>query len=171
MTIYAATERMWLAVHQLRDDMLALRLQAVEDRPRGEPNKLVERVGTVGDTLAGWAEEALEASANAVAATDYPLDGSRFRRALDGCTERVERLGAQFFDELAATTRIDELSELASEGGPELAAWVDAIKQGTDRAHQSLRNVQTALTSCWRELAERAVPNPGPEPADTARRR
>ena len=52
MTLPAALDRLWGAVHQLRDDVQALRLAAVEDRPRRD-SKLVEDVGTASLTLAG----------------------------------------------------------------------------------------------------------------------
>ena len=45
MTTYAATRAPVAGRPRLRDDVLALRLQAVEDHPRDEPNKLVENVG------------------------------------------------------------------------------------------------------------------------------
>jgi hypothetical protein len=174
MTIRAATERLWQAVHQLRDDLLALLLQAVEDRPLAEPNKLVEDVGAAADALAGWAEEMLDGAARAMAAADYPPTLSGIRRALGSCTGAIERLGADLHEELAPTRRLDELTALARSGGPELRAWVAAIKSALDQAQQSVWTAQAALTTCWREFAEPAVPGPvpasEPAPADPARR-
>jgi hypothetical protein len=170
MTMNTATGYLWQAVHQLRDDLSALRLQAVEDYPRDEPNKLVEHVGSVGETLAGWTEQVVDGTAKAVAAIDYPPDLPRFRQALDTCADGVERISAQLHEQLAATSRLDDLNALARQGGPELRAWVGAIKHALDQVHQSLSTVQTALTTCWQELAERAVLSPAPEPADTTRR-
>jgi hypothetical protein len=170
MTMHAETERLWHAVHQLRDELFALRLLAVEDRPRGEPNQLVDHIGTLSETLVGWAEEVLDGAARAVAATDYPPEIPLFRRALDRCTDGVERLGAQLHEELAGTRRLDELNALARRGGPELRAWVGAIKDALDQIRKSLWTIQAALTICWRELADRVLPGPVPQPADTARR-
>lgn len=170
MTLHAVTERLWQTVDQLRDDLIGLRLLAVEDHPMGEPNKLVEDVGTVSETLAGWAEEVLDGAARAVTTAGYPPDLVRFRQALDICTDGVERLGAQLQEELAETGRLDELNALARRGGPELRAWVGAIKHAIDQIQPSLWTVQAALTTCWRELAERAVPSPTVGPADAARR-
>jgi|SRR5215475_6435169 len=176
MTMRTATGRLWQTVHQLREDLLALRLQAVEDRPLGESNKLVDDVGTVCETLTGWAEEILDGAARAVAAADPPDDPpdlAGIRRALDACTDRVERLGAQLHAELTATGCLDNLNALARRGTPELRAWVGAIKRALDQTQQSLWTAHAALTACWRELADRAVPGPAPEPTeatDTARR-
>jgi hypothetical protein len=170
MTLHAATTRLWETAHQLRDDLFTLRLQAVEDRPRGEPNKLVQDVGAVSENLAGWAEEILDGAGRAVAAADHPLDLAGLRRAVDICAEAIERLGAHLQDGLAETRRLDELTTLARGAGSEQRAWVGAIKQAVDAVQQSLWTVQTALTSCWRELAERAMPVPAAESADTTRR-
>jgi len=166
MTIQAATKQLWRTVQALRDDFLVLRLQAVEDRPRDEPNKLVDDVGGSVEALAGWAEELLDGTARAVAADDLPT----LRVALDACTAAVERVGAQLHEELASTRRIDDLTRLGREGGAEQMAWVGAIKHALDRAHQSLCAAQADLITCWRELADRAVPGPAPESAKIARR-
>src|SRR5918998_2768519 len=95
MTTHAAAERLWSAVHGLRDDVLALRLQAVEDHPRDEPNKLVEDVGAAAESLAGWAEEAFNAAAQAVSAAERPGDIARLYSALDSCGVAVQRLARQ----------------------------------------------------------------------------
>jgi hypothetical protein len=168
MTTYAVTERLWPAVHALRDDVLALRLQAVEDRPHDEPNKLVEDVGAAAESLAGWAEEALDAAARAVSAADPPTDIASLHAALDSCGVAVHRFAETLQGELAATTRIDELTALASEGGREVRAWIGAIKQALDNVQERREVVQTALTLCWRELAERAVSR-FPEPSESGR--
>jgi hypothetical protein len=168
MTTHAAAERLWSAVHGLRDDALALRLQAVEDHPRDEPNKLVEDIGGAAESLGGWAEEALDAAARALAAAERPAGLGDLYAALDSCRDALQRLARQLQEELAATARIDELTVLAHEGGRELRAWVHAIKQALDQVQASRGPAEFALTSCWRELAERVAP--GSEPADTPRR-
>ena len=169
MTTYAVTERLWPAVHGLRDDVLALRLQAVEDHPRDEPNKLIEDVGAAAESLAGWAEEAMDAAARAMSAADRPADFAALHAALDSCGVAMQRFAEQLQGELTATTRIDELTALASEGGRELRAWVRAIKEALDQVQDRGTPAQVAMTLCWRELAERAVPR-FPEPTDTGRR-
>lgn len=170
MTTHAAAERLWPAVHGLRDDVLALRLQAVEDHPLDEPNKLVEDVGAAAESLGGWAEEALDAAARALAAAERPADIAGLHSALDSCGAAVQQLSGQLQAELTATTRIDELTTLAAEGGRELRAWTRAIKQALDQIQDRRDAAQAALTLCWRELAERAVPAAAPAPADTTRR-
>jgi hypothetical protein len=170
MTTHAVRERLWPSIHGLRDDVLALRLQAVEDHPRDEPNKLVEDVGATADALAGWAEEALNAAAQALSAADRRGDTARLYSALDSCGAAVQRLAGQLQAELTATTRIDALTALATEGGRELRAWIRAIKQALDQVQDSRDVAQAALTLCWRELAERAAPASASESADTVRR-
>ena len=169
MTTYAVTERLWPAVHGLRDDVLALRLQAVEDHPRDEPNKLIEDVGAAAESLAGWAEEAMDAAARAMSAADRPTDFAALHAALESCGVAVQRLTGQLHAELATTTRIDELTALATEGDRETRAWVRAIKEALDQVQDRRDAAQIAITLCWRELAERAVPR-FPEPTDTGRR-
>lgn len=168
MTTHAVTERLWPAVHGLREDVLALRLQAVEDHPRNEPNKLIEDVGAAAESLAGWAEEAFDAAAQALSAAEGPADGARLNDALDSCGRALQRFAGQLQAELAATTRIDQLTALAREGGRELRAWVQAIKEALDQVQASRGSAQAALILCWQELAEH--PAPAPEPADTGRR-
>jgi hypothetical protein len=168
MTLTAAADQLWSATHQLRRDVQALRLHAVEDRPVSEQSKLVEDVGTASVTLAGWVEELAAAAADAAAATRYPANLGRLRQALDDCGVTVERIAAQFLEELAGAGRLDDLTVFARRGGPEARAWVEEIKLAIDRVHPSAWAVQTALTTCWRELAERAgIDAPWPAAAGT----
>lgn len=169
MTLTAAVDHLWESVHQLRDDVQALRLHAVEDRPVGEESRLVEDVGTAGETMAGWSEQVLEAAARVVAAA-RSADLPRLRQALDEATESVERLAAELLEQLSTTRRLDQLNALARTGGRELRAWIAAIKHALDRVHQSVWMVYAAVTTCWRELAERAVAGPAVEPAEIPRR-
>jgi methyl-accepting chemotaxis protein len=170
MTLTAAVDHLWESVHQLRDDVQALRLHAVEDRPVGEESRLVEDVGTASETVAGWSEQMLEAAARVVAAARHPADLPGLRQALDDATESVERLAAELLEQLSTTRRLDQLTALAREGGTELRGWVAAIKHALDRVHQSAWLASAALTTCWRELAERAVAGPAVEPAEIPRR-
>lgn len=171
MTLTAAVDHLWQAVHQLREDAQALQLHAVEDRPAGEPTKLVEDLGTASMTLTGWVEELLTAAADAAAATRYPANPERLRQALDDCGASMKRVAAQFMDELAGAGRLDELAAFAWRGGPEPRAWVEEIKHAIDRAHSSAWAVQAALTACWRELADRVgTTNPPSSSAGTERR-
>jgi hypothetical protein len=155
MTLPAALDRLWDAVHQLRDDAQALRLHAIEDQPQTE-SKLVDDVGTASLTLAGWVEETLDAAAQVVAASHGLDDPARLRHALGACTDGIERVAAQLTEELTCSRRLDELSALARHGGREQRAWVTTIKDALDRVHPSAWAVSFALIDCWRELAERA---------------
>lgn len=158
MTLPAAVNRLWGAVHELRDDVQALRLHAVEDhpeRPIEEQSKLVENIESASLTLAGWVEEVLDAAAQAVAASGYPSDPARLRHALGACAEGAERVATQLTDELICSRRLDELSAFARDGR-EQRAWVAAIKDALDRVNPSAWAVPFALIDCWRELAERA---------------
>ena len=171
MTLAAAVDQLWQAIHQLREDAQALRLVAVEDRPSGEPSKLVDDIGAASDSLAGWVEELLAGAADAAAAARYPADQGRLRQALDQSGATVERAAAQFLEELAAARRFDDLAAFARRGSSESRAWVEEIKQAIDRTHSSLWSAQAALTTCWRELAERAgATDPPTAPAGTQRR-
>jgi hypothetical protein len=171
MTLTAAVDQLWQTIHQLREDAQALRLVAVEDRPSGEPSKLVDDVGAASDTLAGWVEELLAGAADAAAAARYPADQGRLRQALDRSGATVERAATQFLEDLAAVRRFDDLAAFARHGSSESRAWVEEIKQAIDRAHSSLWAAQAALTACWRELAERVgTADPPSAPAGTQRR-
>ena len=156
MTLPAALDRLWGAVHQLRDDVQALRLHALEDRPAGEPSKLIDDVGAASLTLTGWVEEVLARAAEAVAAGGYPADLGRLGQALGACGEATERAAAQLTEELGSTCRLGELSALARADGREWRAWVAAIEQALDQINPSAWAVAFALTDSWRELAERA---------------
>jgi hypothetical protein len=155
MTLPAALDRLWGAVHQLRDEVQALRLHALEDRPAGEPSKLIDDVGAASLTLTGWVEEALARAAEAVAAGGYPTDLGRLGQALGACGEATERAAAQLTEELGSTRRLGELFALAR-AGREWRSWVAAIEQALDRVNPSAWAVAFALTDSWRELAERA---------------
>jgi hypothetical protein len=156
MTLPPALDRLWGAVHQLRDEVQALQLHALEDRPAGEPSKLIDDVGTASLTLAGWVEEALARAAEAVAAGGYPADLARLAQALGACGDATERAAKQLTDELVSTRRLGELRALARSGGRERRTWVAAIEQALDRVNPSAWAVAFALTESWRELAERA---------------
>jgi hypothetical protein len=170
MTLPAAVDHLWASVHQLRDDVQALRLHAVEDRPVGEDSRLVEDIGTASETVAGWSEQLLEATARTVAAARHPADLQGLRQALDDATEALERLAAELLEQLSSTRRLDQFHALARHGGTELRAWVTAIKHALDRVHQSAWLASAAVTKCWQELAERTLPGPAVEPAKTPRR-
>jgi hypothetical protein len=169
VSLTAAVDRLWRAVHQLRDDAQALRLHALEDRPAGEPNKLVDDVGTASLTLAGWVEEALEGAAQAVAAARYPTDLPRLTQALGVCAEATERAAGQLTDELTGSRRLDQLG-VFGRGGREQSAWVAAIKQALDQANASAWAVVFALTDCWREFAGSPVAAPDTPPTGSTRR-
>jgi hypothetical protein len=171
MTLHAATAHLWQTAHQLREDLLALRLQAVEDRPLEGSNKLVEDVGSMSETMAGWGSELLDCAARAASAAAYPMDIAGLRQGLDACVDRAEQLAAVLHERLVATARLDELSYLARHSSKELRAWVGAIKQALDQVYRGLWTVQATLTICWRELADRAAPSSSGEPAEPARRR
>jgi hypothetical protein len=156
MTFTTAVDRLWQAVHQLRDDVQALRLHALEDRPVGDPSKLIDDIGMSSLTLAGWVEEALNGAAQAVAASGHPADPARLRLTLSACAEATERAAAQLTEELTSTRRLDELTALGREDGRERRAWIGAMKQALDCINPSMWAVQAAVTDCWRELAERA---------------
>jgi hypothetical protein len=170
MTLTAAVDQLWESVHQQRDDVQALRLHAVEDRPVGEESRLVEDIGTASEGVAGWSEQVLEGAARVVVAARHPADLPGLRQALDDTTESVQRLADELLEQLATTRRAEQLDALARDGGTELRAWVAAIKYALDRVHQSAWLASAAVTTCWRELAERAVPGPAVEPAETPRR-
>jgi hypothetical protein len=169
MSLTAALDRLWRAAHQLRDDVQGLRLHALEDRPVGEPNKLVDDVGTASLTLAGWVEEALEGAAQALAAGRYPTDLPRLNQALGTCAEATERVAGQLTDELTGSRRLDQLA-VFGRGGREESAWVAAIKQALDRANASAWAAAFALTDCWRELAGFPVAAPDTPPTGSTRR-
>ena len=76
----------------------------------------------------------------------------------------MQRLAEQLQGELTATTRIDELTALASEGGRELRAWVRAIKEALDQVQDRRDAAQVAMTLCWRELADGARCPDSPSP-------
>jgi hypothetical protein len=170
MTLNAALDHLWQTVHQLREDTQALRLHAVEDRPTGEPSKLVEDVGAAAVTLAGWVEELVAEAAGAATAPRYLAGLGRLRQDLDRCGACLERVTAHWLEDMARTSRLDELAVFGRRSGAESRAWVEAIEHAVDRAHLSLWAVQAALTNCWRELAERAwIGEPPPTPLGSER--
>ena len=162
MSLTAAVDRLWRSVHELRDEVQALRLHAIEDRPVGAPVKLVDDVGTASLTLAGWVEETRDAAAQAFAAGAYPIDHVRLVQALGACGEALERAATQLTDGLAGSHLFDQLGVLGR-SGRERRAWVAAVKSALDRINASAWVVAFALADCWRELAERApdVERPG----------
>jgi hypothetical protein len=168
MTLKAAVDQLWERAHQLRDDVQALRLVAVEDAPTAGRVKLVDEVGDAAEAVCGWTEAIVAEAARASDASQYPVRPDQVRQALDDCEAAIERAVAGFLDGLARTGRIDELTTLTNGGGRESRAWVASVKQTIDRVHPSLWGAGSALTAAWRELAER-VPD-GPAPAGTERR-
>lgn len=81
-------------------------------------------------------------------------DQFALRAALLTCQECALRLIEQFYGDIAACERLDDLNDLARRGGRDWAAWVLGVRDGLMQCPEILHAINQALFHCWQELTE-----------------
>jgi hypothetical protein len=148
-----------------RDELRELQITVAEDRPLHGVVKLVDKLGELVEDALGDAEEALTAAIEGQQAVAQTTDWDYARRAVTGCQASVNQLQQRFFSELVCYEVIDEVVSLGRKRGGEWQAWATLVRETLVRCRRQLFETQQSLFECWREIAERAVPNAESPPA------
>ena len=144
---------------RLHESLESLRLAVAEDKPLQPEIALVDQRCAVVDDLLGWAAEACSAGDEGLAASRRPVDLDTARAALIKSQETFNSLSHSFGEDLLSYEAMAELTGIAVERGRNWHAWVTAVKSALQHCQQPIYEVNQALFSCWRELAERAGMN------------
>ncbi|HZN71263.1 MAG TPA: hypothetical protein VFC00_06215 [Micromonosporaceae bacterium] len=141
----------------LADAVNDLRLTAVEDRPAGAEQMVLETVAGSVEELAGWIFEALGEAGAARDALALRRDRDTALLRLAACHERVNRLGGGAWVGLVSYETYVELARLAREYGGEWPGWLAMLRLGLESCGPPLNAAQTALLEAWREAAHAAT--------------
>lgn len=139
----------------VQDALLALRVTAVEDGPSGQESVLVDTLGDALDDALGLVREAFTAAAEALHASEPPLDSERVRLHLAACHDATTRLLRRMLADLCSLRRGDDLSRIARRG-VQWRMWSDAVKDGVEGCVEPLCDAVAQLGVCWRDVAERS---------------
>lgn len=155
MTLTTAFKTLERQLHTLREDLIGLRTNIIEDKPVGEEVVFVSRLGDAVDDLLGWLEEILLATGQGQQAVEPGPNLNYAWRALIICQEQFNHLVYRFFD-LISYDHLAPLMHFGRQHNGEWRAWANSVKEGLDRCQQPIYDVNQALFHCWQELAERA---------------
>ena len=152
MTLTAAVDDLWAATCRLRDDVRALRLTAVEDRPLGLQSRLVDDLADGAELLDGWVAEMTAQVARLVAAAQDPAARPLVPDHLLDTTESLRRTARELHELFTCRHRVDDMVDLGRRGPREVEEWLTSLRIGVDAAGVELWGLPPALGRCWREL-------------------
>jgi len=143
------------ACEALRERLRELSLTVIEDRPAQGEVLLVERLGDLVAGLTGWAEEAVQAAAQARQAAEFPPDFSRARAALATLDEVLIRARYGFFGGPLHDEMLAGLRRFGRERGREWLSWTGGVAEALEACRPCFRTADEALAQAWVELSER----------------
>lgn len=146
-----------VALRRLQDDLAALRVTVVEDKPLAGEVMLVDDFGNAAEDVLGWVKQALAQSMESYAAVSAQFDQERARAALADCQEQFHQAVQRFSTGLMEYERVGSLMRLGRQRKGEWQAWCGSVKESLDRCQPQLLAIYRALLACWQELSERAM--------------
>jgi len=141
-------------VLSVQDLLLALRVTAVEDGPTGQQSMLVDTLGDAIDDALGLVHDAFTAAAEALAASQPPLDIERVRFQLAACHHATTRLLRRVLTDLYSPRRGDDLARVARRG-QQWRMWSGTVSDAVEGCVEPLCAAIEQLGACWREVADR----------------
>jgi hypothetical protein len=155
VTVEAAVGKLGRELKRLKDELEAVRVTVVEDRPSGDQAVVADRLGDAVEELVGWSVEAVAAAEKMREAVVGERVKLRLVRKSLGESQRSFHRVLQRYNELVSYARIAELMQLARERRGEWPAWVTAVRKGLEKCREPLEAVAEAYLECWEEIAER----------------
>jgi hypothetical protein len=153
MALQTSIDTLTSRLRSLADAVNRLRLTAVEDRPSGAEQMVLETVAATVEELNGWVAEALAEASAAGDALARNRDIDTVLRRLTACHERVNRLCGGALVGLVSYETHAQLARLARENGGEWPGWLATLRLGLDSCGPPHVAVQAALLESWREAA------------------
>jgi uridylate kinase len=149
----ATLRELSVQLHKLSDSLDAIKV-VIGGQPQERKTELVDGLeGTVLDTM-GILSEARKSALAVKKAIDDQKGPDEVRSALAECREHFQRAQQRFTKELGSRETLIQLAQLGNERGSEWKHWAASVKDAIEQCRQPLEEVNQALASCWRELAE-----------------
>lgn len=155
MTIEVAFQKLVAKLTIVREELEALGLTVIEDRPANDEVLLVDRLGDLTMELRGWAEEALASALEAAQAAEHPANLHAACAALIAANQSMIRLRRRFFEDALAHHAIDGLRRASRTRGGEWPSWSQSVVQALNACRPPLRELDEVMLETWAELADR----------------
>jgi hypothetical protein len=163
MTLAADVRALWCALHDLRDAVLPVRMQVVEDLPEEVAPQPVRAIGDGLEAVFGRLQEAI-AELSAVIDTDgecAPRD--RVAVALGRCHTTFLALGKEWAEQVGSYRCLAPLVVSTRRRGGPWREWTRSVVAGVLACERPREQVHRSLLACWQGLAEYSVlPDPSP---------
>lgn len=153
MTLEATFRQLSVSLHKLHDALNALHV-TVGDKPPQDETALADAIEDASLDMMAALHEVRKFALHAQKAVAYPTNLEAVRHALTQCQEQFHRIEQQYASDLVSYEKLKELDRLASERRAWLP-WANSIRKGIDECRPFLVEANTALSTCWQELAER----------------
>jgi hypothetical protein len=150
-------ETLYMRTHRLAESLGEVRTTIREDHPSSDDSVLVDMFGDAVDDLLGWVAESQDSVLAAQQALTVPINVDHVRKGLLACHQTCQRVEHRFVCDVVRYERIAGLMRLGRERGGEWRAWAAGVKEGLERCHQPLADLDSALLDCWLDLSERSV--------------
>jgi hypothetical protein len=144
-------------LRRLQDDLAALRVMVVEDKPLAGEVMLVDDFGNAAEDVLGWVKQALDQATESYLAVSAQFDHERARAALADCQEQFHRAVQRFSTGLMAYEQVVALMRLGRQRKGEWRAWCGSVKESLDRCQPHTLTIYQSLLACWQDLSERAM--------------
>ncbi|MBK9169692.1 MAG: hypothetical protein IPM24_19840 [Bryobacterales bacterium] len=156
MALERRMEQLEKGFKRLCESVYALRLTAVEDRPRGLDLALFDTLELACEDLMGWVQEgrqAAERGRQAAQAENPRLP--RVRRAIEHCRLPLQKVDHRFLSDVASFERAGQLWDLARTAGKEWGAWAGSLSQAVEDCRQQVYGLNGLIFECCDELTDR----------------
>jgi hypothetical protein len=153
MALQTCLDTLTNRLRALADTVNDLRLTAVEDRPAGAEQMILDTVAGSVEELTGWVFEAHARASAAREALASKADTDTALRWLAACHERVNQLSGGVWGGPVSYETYSQLGRLAREHGGEWPSWLAMLRLGLESCGPPIHAVQAALLESWREAA------------------
>jgi hypothetical protein len=171
MSLAADLRSLWCALHDLRDDVLPLRLLVNEDKPEILAPQPVGALSDGLDDVFGRLAEAIESLSPALGADTTPRLDARTTQALGGCHRSMLEFGREWTAEVNSYQRLGQLTRSAVARGPQWRTWAKSAVEGVTGCDSVIYGVNLSLLACWESLAELAGGDQSPCPSAAKKER
>lgn len=163
MTLAADVRDLWCALHDLRDAVLPVRMQVLEDLPEEVAPQPVRAVGDGLEAVFGRLCQAIAELSEAVDGDGGPGPRDRVAVALGRCHTTFNALGAEWTEQVSSYQRLAALVISTRRRGEEWREWTRSVVGGVLACERPREQVHRSLLACWQGLAEYSVfPDPSP---------
>jgi hypothetical protein len=161
VTLAADVRALWCALHDLRDAVLPVRMQVVEDPPEEPPDDVApEPVRALADgveAVFGRLQQAIDELSCAIDEDGGAGPRDRVTAALGRCNATCVALGLEWTEQVSSYRRLAALVVSTRQRGRNWRRWTRSVVAGVLDCEQARHQVQLCLLACWQGLAEQAA--------------